>query len=91
MGGWFSDSSSGVLYVYSCEEGYNDDVLQYGDQVVAVDGTAVTTKADVKAILQDHEVGDKLTFTILRQGRTKDVEVICYEYKPTEKDISFGN
>ena len=91
MGGWFTDSSSGVLYVYSCEEGYNDDVLQYGDQVVAVDGTAVATKADVKAILQDHEVGDTLTFTILRQGKTKDVTVTCYEYKPGKDDISFGN
>ncbi len=91
MGGWFSTSSSGVLYVYSCEEGYNDDVLQYGDQVVAVDGTAVSTKADVKAILQDHEVGDKLTFTILRNGKTVDVKVTCYEYKPDERGISFGN
>jgi serine protease Do len=91
-GGWFStDSSSGILYVYSCEKGYNDDVLKYGDQVVSVEGTAVSTKADVKAILADHEVGDHLTFTIIRNGKTIDVEVEVFEYTPAENGVNFKN
>ncbi|MBR6917353.1 MAG: trypsin-like peptidase domain-containing protein [Clostridia bacterium] len=90
-GGWFTSDSSGILYVYSCVEGYNDDVLQYGDQVIAVDGTAVTTKAEVKAILANHKVGDKLTFSILRQGKTMDVTVTCYEYVPAENSMSIGD
>ena len=35
-GGWMSTDSSGVLFVYSCEKGYNDDVLKYGDQILLV-------------------------------------------------------
>lgn len=88
--GWFSSDSSGILYVYSCEKGYNDDVLQYGDQMISVEGTAVSTKADVKAIISEHEVGDTVTFTIIRNRRTMDVEVTIYEYQPTE-DVSFEN
>lgn len=90
-GGWFSGSSSGILYVYSCEKGYNDDVLKYGDQVVSVDGTAVSTKADVKAIITQHQVGETVTFTIIRNNKTIDVEVTLYEYKPSDASVNFGN
>ena len=85
-----SGSSTGILYVYSCEKGYNDDVLKYGDQVVSVDGKAVTTKAEVKSIISEHAVGDKVTFTIIRDGRTMDVEVTLYEYVPSGS-VSFNN
>ena len=90
-GGWFSGDSSGILYVYSCEAGYNDDVLKYGDQVVSVEGVAVSTKADVKAIISQHSVGDKVTFTIIRNNRTIDVEVELFEYKPADAKVDFNN
>ena len=88
-GGWFSSDGSTILYVYYLEEGYNDDVLKQGDQVLSVDGTDVSSKADVKAILREHEVGDTLTFQILRNNKTMEVEVKCYEYTPSDDDIVF--
>ena len=90
-GGWFSGDSTGILYVYSCEAGYNDDVLKYGDQVISVDGVAVSTKADVKAVISEHAVGDKVTFTIIRNNRTLDVEVELFEYKPADAKVDFNN
>ncbi len=88
-GGWFSSGSSTVLYVYSCEEGYNDDVLKYGDQIVSVEGTAVTTKAEVKSILSKHEVGDKVSMTIIRNNKTVDVEIELFEYNPNKNGVTF--
>ena len=88
-GGWFSSETSTILYVYYLEEGYNDDVLKQGDQVLSIDDKEVSSTADVKSILREHEVGDTLTFQILRNNKTMEVEVKCYEYVPSNDDIVF--
>lgn len=80
------------LYVSSLSEGYNDDVLQVGDRVIAVNGEEVTTQADVKAIVTESSVGDKLEFQLYRDGKLIEVEVTCFEKVPdgmTGADIRF--
>lgn len=80
------------LYVSSLSEGYNDDVLQVGDRVIAVNGEEVTTQADVKAIVTESSVGDKLKFQLYRDGKLIEVEVTCFEKVPdgmTGADIRF--
>lgn len=90
-GYYFYTEDSGILYVYNVEKGYNDDVLKSKDIVLSIDGEEVSSVADVKAILRGHSVGDKLTFSILRNKKAMDVEVTCYEYAPSDDTIDFNN
>ena len=71
------------LYVTSLSKGYNDEVLKVGDRVVAVNGETVSAPADVKAIVLESSVGDKLKFQIERDGKLMEVEVTCFERVPT--------
>jgi len=76
------------VYVYSLEEGYNDQVFRVGDRVIAVDGQEISSFSDIKAILKKHSVGDTLTFSVYRSGKLTEVTATCYEYTP---DIVFDN
>lgn len=80
--GYYSSDADSILYVYATEPGYNDDVLESRDIILSIDGEEVSTTAEVKAILKKHQVGDTLTFSILRGKEPMEVEVTCYEAKP---------
>ena len=84
---YFRSEATGV-YITSVQEGYNEDVLEYGDRITAIDDVEVNSTADVKEIIAESKVGDELTFTISRKGKLKDVVVTCYEYVP-ESGVSF--
>ena len=86
---YFKNQSTGV-YITQVQEGYNDGVLQYGDRIAAIDGTEISSSADVKEIVKEHKVGDEMTFTVSRNGKMTDVTVKCYEYVP-RSDVSFGS
>ncbi len=77
------------LYVYSAEEGYNDDVLQNGDRIAQIDDIEITSYADIKAILKSHEIGDTLTAVIVRNGRYSTVTLTCYERTNEAGGVSF--
>lgn len=85
---YFRSQAPGV-YVMQLVDGYNDDALQVGDRIIAVDGAEITSVGDVEEAISDHVVGDVLTFTVYRDGQMMDVEVTCYEYKP-DSNISFS-
>ena len=80
-GMYFSSGSTGgtQVIVRGLSEGMNDDVLKVGDRIVAVNGEEVTSYTDVKAAVSASAVGDKLTFTIQRDGKLMEVEVTVYE------------
>ena len=46
-----------------------------GDMLLAVNGQAVTTTYDVSAVKDGLKVGDTITLTIYRDGKTFDVDV----------------
>ena len=71
------------VYIYSVEKGYNDDVLEYKDRIIAVDGQEISSGSDVADIVKSHEVGDVIEFTIYRDGRLKTVDVTCYSSEGT--------
>ena len=79
------------VYVYGLSEGYNDDVLKEGDRVIAVNGNEVSSSSDIKAIVTESSVGDKLKFQLYRDGKLIEVEVTCYEQVPdsVESNIQF--
>lgn len=87
---YFKSQATGV-YVVEVEDGYNDDVLKYGDRIIAVNGDEITKFSQIKDILKSCEVGDELKFSIQRSGKLLDVTVICYEYVPEEADIDFDS
>lgn len=84
---YFRSQQTGV-YIAQVEEGFNDGVLKYGDRIIAINGEEVTSSEDVKEKVKECSVGDKLTFTLSREGKTAEVQVTCYEYTPDE-DVSF--
>lgn len=84
---YFRSQQTGV-YIAQVEEGFNDGVLKYGDRIIAINGEEVTSSEDVKEKVKECGVGDKLTFTLSREGKTAEVQVTCYEYTPDE-DVSF--
>ena len=49
--------------------------LRAGDQVVAVDGEPIDSGDELRATIDSHQPGDKITVTIRRDGREREVEV----------------
>ena len=47
--------------------------FQKGDRVVSVDGTEITSFNELSSIVTSHKVGDKLKYTIIRNGQTMDI------------------
>lgn len=70
------------VYVYSTVSGYNDQALKLGDRLIGIDGQEITVETDIKALIREHEVGDVLTFTVVRNGETMDVSVTLFEATP---------
>jgi S1-C subfamily serine protease len=49
--------------------------IQMGDVIVAMDGKAINQPQDVFNGLTNHKGGDKITLTIMRDGKKQDVQV----------------
>ena len=78
--------SSGV-YIYSVD-GTNARKAGFreGDMVYAVDGTEITSFDDLSSIVTSHNVGDKLKFTVIRDGDKKDITLELEEKKAETKE-----
>jgi putative serine protease PepD len=46
-----------------------------GDLIIAVDGSTTNGSAGVIAAIRDHEAGDSVTVTLVRDGEELDVTV----------------
>ena len=51
------------------------DVMTGGDVITGIDGQAVTSMNDLVSALQQSQVGQKVTLTIVRDGNQQDVTV----------------
>ena len=69
------------VYIYEVTEGGAADQagLMPGDCVVSVNGTNVSTSAEVSQIVKESQVGDKLTFVIYRGNEQMTVNVTVGE------------
>ncbi|MBQ2061965.1 MAG: trypsin-like peptidase domain-containing protein [Oscillospiraceae bacterium] len=77
-------SSSGTqVEVHSVDKDFGaaEAGVQPGDIIVAADGRPITQTADLLTVRRSHVVGDTVTLTILRNGRTMDVDVVLYSNK----------
>lgn len=62
------------VYIYSVDgENAKKAGFQKGDMVFAVDDTQITTFNDLSSMVTSHKVGDKLKYTIVRNGKTMDI------------------
>lgn len=53
--------------------------IKVGDMIVKADGKDIETMDELNEIKNSKEIGDKITLTIWRDGKTKDVEVTLQE------------
>lgn len=63
-------------------------VLNAGEQILAIDGTEVTSLSDVVDAVRAKPVGSTLVFTVLRDGEEVDVEVLSAP-KPDEPEVPY--
>jgi len=54
-------------------------LLVGGDVITALDGQPVTQGDDLQAFVQQHEPGDRVTLTLLRDGKQVKVKVTLGE------------
>lgn len=81
----FGGSSGGTVYVYSVDTAIAKIAgFKAGDVIFAVDGTQITSIDDLSSIITSHKVGDKLKFTIVRDGQTKDINLKLQEKTKAE-------
>ena len=63
------------------DDGPSAGILHRGDIIVAINGDAVTTLADVSTALSEASPGDVLSLTVMREEETLDVEVTLGEHE----------
>ena len=69
------DPDGGVIVLRVLPGGTADGKLQQGDKIVSIDGHPVTTTRSVAIRVRESNVGDELTFTVVRDGSTHEVVV----------------
>ena len=69
------------LYVTDVSEGSDAKTkgVQAGDVITAVNGTPVTTTAEISDIKNALEVGDTMILTIWRDGETLEIPVLLVD------------
>lgn len=56
--------------------------FQIGDCILSVNSKEVTTSSDVESIIDSSSVGDKVTFSVIRDKKTISVDMTLGEYVP---------
>lgn len=80
-GGFFGSSSqSSSVYIYSVDsDNAKRAGFRQGDVVYAIDGQEITSFEELSSIVTAHDVGDELTYTIVRDGRQMDIKLTLGE------------
>ena len=77
--------SPGVgLFVYHRDH----DVVRYGDRILSADGQAITSSAQLDAVVQGKRIGDTLSLTVKRGNQELTLTVTVTEYVPDIHGIS---
>ena len=86
----FGDSAGGTVYIYSVDTKTAKEAgFMAGDVVFAVDDRQITSIDDLSSIISSHKVGDKLKFTIVRDGNAMDLTLQLQE--KTKKQVEEQN
>jgi len=71
----FPDTGAAAAGLRAVERDRRGD-LHIGDVIVAIDGKAVASPSTVLSLLDEHEIGDSVKLTMLRDGKKIDASVI---------------
>lgn len=76
-----------MVYVYSVTDGSAADKagIKTGDKIMKVAGEDVKSSSDVKNAISSSKAGDKIEFTVERNGSTKKLTVTIEEAKQNSK------
>lgn len=78
----------GVYVVEVVEYGAAEKAgIKVGDVIVSCEGKEIKTIDEINSIKDQHKVGDTISFTIVRNGSKKDINIELQEEKPT-KDVA---
>ncbi|MBR6558399.1 MAG: trypsin-like peptidase domain-containing protein [Clostridia bacterium] len=77
-----------ALGCYVSSSQYTDDLKQ-GDRIIAINNREIVYSEDILALKNDMSVGDTITVTVVRNGKTLDVELVCREKVPDDVNIDF--
>ena len=81
-GGSSQSSSSSTVYIAKVSSKTAKKAgFKVGDIVYAVNGTVLTSVDDLSSIVTSKKVGDELTYTIVRDGQTKEITFKLQEKK----------
>ena len=76
----FGGSSGGTVYIYSVDTDVAKEAgFKPGDVLYAIDDKQITSIDDLTTIISSHKVGDKLTFTIVRDGQSMNLKITLQE------------
>lgn len=67
-----------------------DNDIELGDIIVAIDGEKVSNNDDLFKILDKHQIGDTVNVEIIRRGRRMTVPVKLTESPPANRRRSYG-
>ena len=75
------------VYVLSVDKGSKAEEAGFhsGDLITAVNGTEVSSTADINKALKNKSVGDTVNFSVSRSGKTEDISLELTEYIPSAK------
>lgn len=81
---WMYGVSAKGVYVYSVAENSpaKEAGFRSGDRVTAVNGNNVTASAEIELLLQKMNIGDTLTFQLVRGKEKLTLQVTLQEYVP---------
>lgn len=83
----FGGSYGGTVYVYSVDTKTAQEAgFKPGDVVYAVDEHQITSIDDLTSIISSHKVGDKLKYTIVRDGQSMELTITLQE-KTKEQSV----
>ncbi len=71
-----------VISVNNNSNAQNAGIMR-GDLITKVNGTEVSSKADIDKVLKDAKVGDKVTLEVTRSGHTSEISYALEEYTPS--------
>lgn len=78
----FFGSAKGTVYIYSVDSREAKAAgFKSGDMVFAVNDEEISSIDDLSVVVTRHEVGDKLIFTIVRDGNTLQIPLKLQERK----------
>ena len=72
----YAQSQNGDIFIQQVNESFAQEAgFKPGDQVISIDGQTVSSLNEVSTIIKKHKKGDKVTYTIARDGKQMDIDL----------------